>query len=281
MKQILMANDLSARSDRALRRAVLLAGTFGAKVEVLTVIEEMFLEAKTHHNLSFASQALAAQIAAVPEVHDARISQRVIVGLDYEDIIRRSEEIEADLVVLGIHRHKARELFQGTTAERVVRYGGRPVLVVKDTAAGPYRRAMVASDLSHHAEAAVRTAARLVPKGEVYLVHAVQPPFVAFLARDDQAESLAESRRQATEALQDVIARLASELGDQAPHFEIVLPEGDVMGAIQTEIERLAPDLLAVGTHGRSGMARAVIGSIAEQFLADCPVDVLACKPHP
>ncbi|KUO57220.1 MAG: hypothetical protein APF80_04355 [Alphaproteobacteria bacterium BRH_c36] len=273
-----MANDLSARSDRALRRAVSLAKEFDAELEVVTVIDEMLLEASTSKNKLLAEQALTAQLSAVPDGDGVRASQRVMVGLDYEDIIRRSVEFDADLVVLGIHRHKTKELFRGTTAERVVRYGVRPVLVVNDTVTGPYRRVVVASDLSAHAEAAARTAARLVPLGEVILVHAVHRPYVAFLGRGDQNSLMAEHRNEVAATLHEMIDRLSAELGNRTPKFELSLPEGEVHGAIQAEVAKYKPDLLAVGTHGRTGIAHTVIGSIAEQVLADCPIDVLAVK---
>lgn len=278
MKRILMANDMSKRSDVALRRAVVLAKQFGAELEVLTVIGEMFLEATTSENELFAKQALAAQLAGVPDADVAQITQRVIVDLDFEEIIRRSEELDADLVVLGIHRHKTRELFRGTTAERVVRYGARPVLVVKDPASGPYRRVLVATDLSSHAEAAARTAAQLAPQGEVRLLHAIHRPFIAFLSRGDQNALVEEHRERAATVVGNTINCLKRELGDSAPQFDVKLPEGNVYGAIQAEIAASKPNLLAVGTHGRSGIAHALIGSVAEKFLTDCPIDVLAVK---
>jgi hypothetical protein len=46
--------------------------------------------------------------------------------------------------------------------ERVIRFGHRPVLVVKDVVAGAYRRAIVAADASSHSDAAIEAAAQLV-----------------------------------------------------------------------------------------------------------------------
>lgn len=278
MKRILMANDLSARSDCALRRAVSLAQQFGTELEVITIIEEMFLESTTRENEAFARAALAEQLKAVPEADGIRISQRVMVGIDYEEIIHESEALNADLVILGIHRHKTREMFRGTTAERVVRYGARPVLVVKDPVTAPYRRVVVATDLSSQAEAAARIAAQLAPQGEIILLHALHRPFVAFPGRRDQNALLRESRERVTAGLREFINHMRSEFGDRTPNFEFSLPQGEAHAVIHGEIARLKPDLLAVGTHGRSGIAHAVIGSVAEQLLADCPIDVLAVK---
>jgi nucleotide-binding universal stress UspA family protein len=47
---------------------------------------------------------------------------------------------------------------------------------------------------------------------------------------------------------------------------------------IRAEVERLRPDLLIVGTHGRTGVPHAIIGSVAEDLLSAPPCDVMAVK---
>lgn len=276
MKRILMANDMSARSDRALKRAAAMAAQFGAELEVVTVVEEVASHASRHEDL--AAEELARQVAALPQPVGCRVTERVLVGHDFEDIIRHAEACDADLVVLGIHRHKTREMFRGTTAERIVRYGRRPVLVVKNPVATPYRRVLVASDFSPSATAAAELAAKLTVGGELFLLHGVHRPFVGFLDRAGQDEHMDQRRDRAKAELARIADHLSRTLGSSAPRLEIVLPEGDAPHVIYSQVADLKPDLLAVGTHGRSGIAHALIGSVAEQMLADCPVDVLAVK---
>lgn len=278
MKKVLMATDLSVRSDRALQRAAAIADEAGAELEIIHVIDESLLEAITLQHEAAAKDAIARQVSAIPFAARLRISQKVIRGLDYTGIIQRAEDFGADLVVLGIPRHDAPQLFQGTTAERVVRYGIRPVLVVKDSVRGPYRRAMVAVDVSTHAQAAIAMAARLVPGGEVHLVHASHRPFTAFLDRDTQNQLIRDERASVTAVSNSSIQQLTAELGAVAPRFEFVLLEGEGRSVIGEQVAALKPDFLAVGTHGRTGIAHAIIGSIAEDLLASAPVDVLAVK---
>lgn len=278
MKRILMASDLSARSDRALQRAVSLADELGAELEIVTVSEDKLAETATVEAKPGADEALAKQLAAVAAGARANISQRVIAGVDYEDIIQRSNIILADLVILGTHRRTKRELFREMTAALVLRHGNIPVLVVKNPVIGPYRHVLVPTDLSAHAEAATRISASLAPQGKVSLLHVVHRPFKSFLSRRDQNSLMADNREQANEKLGDLISRLSAELADRAPQFEVNFLEGDILGSINAAVAKLNPDLLAVGTHGRSGFAHAVIGSIAEQLLCDASVDILAAK---
>ena len=278
MKKILMATDLTARSDRALQRAVMLAHEFAAKLKILHIVDESLLESVTLQHEAAAKSAIAAQVAALPLAVDLSISQDVIRGFDFCDISVRATEFEAELIVLGIHRHKTRGLFQGTTAERVVRYGTLPVLVVKDTPREAYKRVLVAADLSEHSHAAIALAAKIAPKGDIYLLHAAHRPFTAFLGREAQNQLIRDERTRISAEIDKVTQRLASELGTATPRFEILFKEGDVRRVIRDQVTALKPDLLAVGTHGRTGLAHLIIGSVAEDLLADAPVDVLAVK---
>lgn len=275
MKQILMANDLSVRSDRALKRALSLAVDLKAELEILTVIEEMFFEETTRQSEDFARNAIREQLARHPESSHASVKQTVIVGLDYEDILKRAEDVDADLIVLGTHRHKDEKLFRGTTAERVVRYGSRPVLVVKDQDARPYHRILVATDLSTHAQLAAQTAAHIAPTGNLVFLHVLGQSLVARFGLVGQSDK---QRANITKKLNSMIQQSSESLGKGAPQSEIRLQEGDVLEVVHAEIASLKPNLLTVGTHGRSGIAHALIGSVAEALLASCPIDIMVVK---
>lgn len=151
MKRILAAIDLSGRSDRALQRALALARQFGADLEVIHVVDDGLPDPVRRQieeaSLASMNACLQSLMGDKPET----CATRIVAGQDFTGILSRAEEMSADLIVLGIHRHAAREAFRGTTAERVVRFGEIPVLMVKEPVAGPYRRVVVPADLSPHA----------------------------------------------------------------------------------------------------------------------------------
>lgn len=281
MKTIVVATDMSARADRALERAVRLASEQGASLEVLHIIDEDLPEAIAQAAEEKARLTLERQLGALAGSASVRINVRVLRGVDFRDIAGLADRHAADLLVLGIPRHDGPHLFKGTTSERIIRFGHRPVLVVKDVVAGPYRRAMVAVDLSPHSDAVLDVVARLVPGGEVYLVHVAHRPFSAFLGKDTQDHLVAGQREIVSSHLKRRTAELGSGLGKSAPRFEVVHCEGDVRQVIREQVAALRPDLLAIGTHGRTGLAHAIVGSIAEDLLASAPVDVLTTKALP
>ncbi len=278
MKKILMATDLSARSDRALQRAFNLAKDLGADLEVLHIVDDALPGAVAVRQKQAADDAIKEQLDAMSTDASLKLTSNVIVGQDYSDILRHALEQEADVIVLGIHRHSTLDLFRGTTVERIVRFGSIPVLVVRDVVAGPYRRVLVPVDLSDHSRAAMTLAASVVPEGEVHLVHCTDEPFSGFLGAQTLRQHVREEQAQFSKTLDAQIAELTNQLGAAAPKFKSVMRTGGVSEVVRDELDRLKPDLLALGTHGRTGLAHAIVGSVAENMLADAPVDVMAVK---
>lgn len=278
MKKILMATDLSARSDRALQRAFNIALDLNAELEILHIVDDALPAAIAVRQKQAAVEAIQGQVKALSADISLNPSSEVIVGQDYADILRHAIERQVDLLVVGIHRHSTLDLFRGTTVERIVRFGSVPVLVVRDVVTAPYRRALVPVDLSTHSRAAMAMAARLVPGGEIHLVHCTHEPFKGFLGAETLRQHVREEQAEFSKQLDGDIAALTGELGDEAPAFKVVMRAGYVSGVIRDELDRLKPDLLALGTHGRTGLAQAILGSVAEDMLADAPVDVVAVK---
>ena len=78
---------------------------------------------------------------------------------------------------------------------------------------------------------------------------------------------------------QDVLDKLVQEeLPGDAPAAETLLRRGDPATEILALLEEGRHDLLVMGTHGRKGLARVLLGSVAEQVLRDSPVPVLLTK---
>ena len=125
-----------------------------------------------------AERILAEQISAMAELRGARMPP---VGCGRRAIRRYFAERRvgrADLIVMGAHRKQLlRDIFVGTTVERVIRTGPYPVLMVNNEAQRRYRNAMAAVDTSEPSANAIRTAKAAGMIGEVRatLLHAFLP----------------------------------------------------------------------------------------------------------
>ena len=158
---------------------------------------------------------------------------RVEVGDAFDAIIRVADAEEADLVVMGEHRKRLlRDVFVGTTIERVMRLGNRPVLMVNGPAERPYRRILAAVDASEPAAHALRTAHRLgfLARAELTAFHAFEllPGRGVMMRADVSDEAIQEHVRETAAErraeLEDFLRGIDLGVGSRLPR--LVLEEG-------------------------------------------------------
>jgi universal stress protein E len=280
MKTILAASDLSARSDRALARAALLAREHQAKLLAVHVVDEELPAALADRQVEDAERSLRAALAALPDSAALSSDIRVVVGEHYRTILAEAETEDADLVVIGQHRKDILlDLFRGSTGERIVRFGNRPVLVVKSAAMHPYISMLAAVDFSPPSRRAIEMALKVAPDADLKLVHAFDIPFRGLLFGGTSMEQLAKKHQQQFQEMVEAQTReFLGTLSAPIRPQQVIAREGVPEEAVLAVAEETRCDLLVVGTHGRSGVGRALLGSVAEGVLARAPCDVLAVR---
>lgn len=280
MKNILVATDLSARSDRALERAVGLARAHNSDLIIVHAVDGDLPASLADAQETTARNTIAGYIQQLPAHDRSRITTTVVFGRPHVEILAISEKLGANLIVVGAHRADAfMDLFRGTTAERVIRAARVPVLLVKDRMIKPYQRVMVGVDFSIYSKRAVEFAGKFVPQGVFHLVHAYDVPFSGFFSGQGRPN---ETRKRDQVGFEKKIERemetFLADLKAKPPKFQHISQEGAAQLVIHRQIDRLNPDLLVIGTHGLTGVAHAFLGSVAEDMLKNPPCDVLAVK---
>jgi universal stress protein A len=140
-------------------------------------------------------------------------------------------------------------------------------------------RILCAVDFSDGARAALRLAAELARtrNAELVLLHVEEPPLwqrepAVHLPGDVRAEQRAQARSEL-----ESWRRVALELG--VPAVTTTLASGVAWDRIVALAnDDAAIELVIVGTHGRSGIARALIGSVAERVVRHAPCSVLVAR---
>lgn len=280
MQRLLFATDLSSRAHWAMERSLLLAGEFSAPLTVLHVVDEDLPEAIARHHREAAEQTIRDCITALPAHHGVELTIRVVLGRAAREIVRQTEAEGAGVIVLGTPREeRLADMFRGTTPERVLRAARAPVLVAARKIKGSYRRVMIGVDFSMASRRAIEHGVSLFPDATFFLIHAYEVPFAGFLhGRDSEAAIGEQHERKLTAMINDEMQALEREHRGRAPLFQRVMGRGRAPEVIRAEVERLCPDLLIVGTHGRTGVPHAIIGSVAEDLLSAPPCDVMAVK---
>lgn len=280
MKTILVATDFSTRADRAMRRATLLAKRHGARIVILHVVDNDRPDAFVSHDYKRAEKLLRDLAGTMRRIDGINCDQKLVLGTPDEGIVRTADEIDAELVVVGSNRRRSvNEMFAGTTVERVVRTSSRPVLVAVAPPARDYSSVLLTSDLSEGAAQAAAAAERLglLDDAETTVIHAFTAP-----AQNMMLQSSATSQalrdyiegRRAKAALG--LAKFLKRRKIAVPNRLVELVETSPARLIEKCARKLEADLVVVGTTGRTGLHRLLIGSVAEEVLGGSSADVLA-----
>ncbi len=184
---------------------------------------------------------------------------------------------------MGAHRKQLlRDIFIGTTIERVVRTASCPVLMVNNEAAHSYSRVLAAIDMSDISAHALQSAGALgfFDHTRLTAVHAFEAPaqgklFIADVPKERIDDYVAQERQRASAELATFLQ--SQELGGAT--WSRRVEEGTPLQIISETATKIDADLLVIGTHGRSGIAKVLLGSVAEQALRALNVDILAVPP--
>jgi nucleotide-binding universal stress UspA family protein len=280
---VLVATDFSAAAASAVERAALLPIGPGATLTVLHVLPS----GCSPQDRADAERALAGAVAIATDIaaragrKDVSIFSRLVEGTPFVEIIRTARDGRNELVVVGRHGERTfREILLGSTAERVIRKGDTSILVVASRAGRSYERPLVALDCSETSRRAAELAWRLVaPEVQALDVLFAYKPIPESAIRhtgfsaDDALEYRLAARRQAQSSVEEFLAAA----GD-TPHGKIIVREGDPRREILDVAWRRDADLLALGTHGRSGLVHLLLGSVAEAVIRGASCDVLVAR---
>lgn len=281
---ILAATDFSVDGNHAVRRAALLAHEHGARLHILHVLKPagpQLLRDWFSPTLDFdlkaaqARDALRRLAVEISGAYDLTAIVEVIVGNPFETLMQAS--VHADLVVLGQRGHgRIKGLLLGRTVDRMLRIGRRPVLVVKTSVKGTYRRVLVPIDFTASSDAAIGVADRMRREGIMHVFHAIHSKREAVLRDADVPEHvIRETRLMEEGAINARMRRQVARLGLDSMSMSYALAYGPQVRSTLRHAHRLGADLIVAGNQGRSGLGRFLLGSVSSRVLSEASCDML------
>jgi nucleotide-binding universal stress UspA family protein len=291
LRSLLICVDLSPASDRVVARAALLPLAKGARLTLMHVVPKLLTSSakkRAESDARAALEALAEKLAALtPE--GVVIRHVVKSGTPAAEVAKQATTAKAELIVMGRGGGRAiRDVFLGSTAERVIRTGQLPVLVVRLPAQTPYARPALAMALDEAADQALDMLLRVIPppRPSVTLIHAFEVPFQATVypslsteeADEYRAKHQQKARREIGKRLDGALVR-AGVTAKDAPKWRIQVRLGSARVVVEKIVEQAQTDLLVLGTHGHAGIAHAFLGSVAGDVLREVTCDALVVPP--
>ena len=279
MKTILLGTDVSANLSPAWERAIKLARENRADLHIVHVVDENLPESVASSEKNQAIENINSRIKQLDLESTLSVKTQVIVGKESEEFVVYSKEVRADLIVIGVRKALYEGFFRGTTSEEIIRFSEAPVLVVKDPVSASYSRIAVCMDFSVHSRLAFEFSLKIAPDAQFYLIHAYQDPIGDMLFQSESRLKKRESELQRLESL--ILSEMENStlnIDTDNRAIERIIKRGEVRQVIRHEVKQLEPDLLVLGTHGRTGIGYALLGSVAQDILGNPPCDTMAVK---
>ncbi|AOE87239.1 universal stress protein [Pseudomonas sp. TCU-HL1] len=281
MKALMLATDLSNRSDLALRRAARLVRQFDCPWFILHVVDEDQPQPRLEREVEYVRRYLNEHVDAFTELAGRAPEIWVEVGDPAKHIAECTRWTEIDLLVVGSHRKSPlRDIFVGTTLERLVRTSHVPILLVNKDVEDDYRAPLLAADCSPGSAQAMRTARELglLPADGARALYAFDSLGSVLVAGTGAGTILGDrsaERHRAAAALHEFLLR--EELGSMVG--QRLVEEGQPMIALRRVLDREPTDLLVMGTRGLTGLKRVLIGSVADAAMRELDCDILTVPP--
>jgi nucleotide-binding universal stress UspA family protein len=263
LEKVLLATDNSEYSDGAIREAIKFASKCSSRLYACMMIEanpeyeiigSKAFETEEAEATTHLESIKTRGIACDTILHESMDASRAIVD--------EAAEKNVDMIVIGRRGYKGLvKALMGEIAAKVIAHAPCKVLVVPKATQIEYKNILVATDGSNHANAAVTEAVAIAKRCGSHII--------ALSAMHDESE-----RREAKN-ISDKAVELAEKEGVSA---EAVTPIGKPSDRIVETASGMGVDLIVMGTYGRTGVKKLLMGSSTEKVIGTAACAVLVVK---
>ena len=266
--RILVPTDGSPSAEAAARHGLVIAEAFGASVHVISVTGER--ERDERLAKAQAQDAISHLEELFEQESDLSCQSIIEHGSPYEAILSYASENDIDLIVMGTHgRRGLSRVLLGSVTERVIRLSNDPVVAVPPHAIGReqegYDKILIPTDGSPGATAAVEHGISIAERLEASV------RVLCVIEGETGLPPIGDPLRdEAVEVLEAVSERASDRDVSLTTHVQPGIPHE----VINNFVSAHGIDLITMGTHGRSGIRRHLLGSVTERVLrtSDAPV---------
>lgn len=295
-KKIFFATDFSDCAAHAQVYAFGLAKRFGAELHIGHVVDTAYpsyagvygfgTEVDLHiEEVKKHAQDSLVQVTELARAEGIEAHPHLLGGRPAEEVVSKAQSLESDLLVISTHGRSGFDHFLfGSTCERVVRFSPIPVLSVKSKErefvhageAFTLNRVLCPCDLSKVSEQAVPLAADICRmfEAELVLLHVIDSRVeYPLLMPGAELPTAAELNDYAEKELTGI----ANQYSDVKSKVEVVTGVPHKM--INEYAKDHEADLIAMTTHGRTGLSRALLGSTVEKVVRTAEIPTLTARP--
>jgi hypothetical protein len=276
LKSILLATDGSIYSKSALRQALIFAEACHIQLTLLHILE-FSPQFKSHFetiglaHLREMEEKTRLHYEEIREkaAEDHNVEMNIVIRTGdhpYKRIVEEATARKSDLIIMGKHgKTEIQRLVMGSVTAKVIAYSPCKVLVVSKDASVEGKNIMLATDGSPYSDAAEMEAINMADRCPML------KNFVALSVAPGKDEL-----QHARYNLESVISKAK----DKGVKVEAVAMTGEPYKVITEQAKERDIDIIIIGTHGRTGLEKLLMGSVAERVVAVAHCSVLIAKKH-
>jgi len=267
MEKLLVATDGSEFSKSAIREAINLAKICSSKLIAVSIVKT---NPEFEDLVPQVIEKLEKEVIRYLESIKNRASKEnvdceIIVHLSeepYQDIIDEAAKNQVNMIIVGTHgRTGLKRLMMGSVTAKVIGHATCNVLVVPVTAKVECKNILIATDGSRYSDAAAIEAIGISKRCGSSL------SVISVATSDEEIKSAEDNVKKVVE--------LAEKEGIKTDGLAV---KGIPYEAIVDASKRKGADLIVVGSHGRTGLERLLMGSVTERVIGHCESAVLVVK---
>ncbi|MFD1160963.1 universal stress protein [Hwangdonia seohaensis] len=277
LKSILVAIDFTESSDHVLKNSISFAKTFKSKITLIHILPDDIDNEKVSLLLKTAATT------KLNEINQSITNEGLETGtpiLEYgnycDKVVGAADHINANLLIVGSGNKLKDDAFQlGSTAEKIIRKSNKPVFVVKDGQTLDIKNIICPVDFSKESSHALNSAiiiSRMVDAKLVIL--SVYPYFKYNFSKLDAAQ-INEARHLEHEK---EFKAFLEDFNLIDLNYETQVMGGDPSEKILKSIKKNKSDLLIMGTTGKSGISKILMGSVTEKVIREVPCSFITLK---
>jgi len=279
-RRVLVAFDGSESSRNALLQAMRLAETEKSWIKVVAVVPayEGDIELTGVKDIEAAlrgpAEKLLAEAEKLASEHGVSIIKNVEHGEAYERIVDVAAAENCDIIVMGRRgRGRLGRALMGSVTARVIGHTDRDVLVMSRNAALAWDSILLPTDGSKYSDAATERAINLAKSYGcgITAVSVVHVPHEFYAEAPDIVDELIGKAK----SILEVVRRKAEAAGLKV---ETVVKEGEVADVITALAREKGASVVVMGSHGRSGLKRLLMGSTTEGVIGHAGSPVLVVR---
>ncbi|MCB0564034.1 MAG: universal stress protein [Phaeodactylibacter sp.] len=279
LEKILLATDLLPSSENVVGNAIALAKAFHSKIILLHVLPDDIGNEKAKKLLEdTVSWQLAAVNARIQKEGVNRVEPLLEWGEHCNKIVDTGKRLDVNLILIGAgERDEGQQLRLGSSAEKIIKRSGQPVLVVEPGRPLAVKTILCPVDFSDQSRRALKDAIIFARRFEAELtILSVYKPITSstFSFKYDWEE---ENTRIAFKHIAQ-FNEFLKEFNLRDVNWKKEVRRGKPDTEIRAEISESNIDLLIMGTTGRSGLSKMMIGSVTEKVIREVPCTFITTK---